>query len=174
MTQVSLSSQIIPHPLDTTPYTSILTVLPQMMGQEVVGCMGRGQPWYGNSVYLVAHPPTLCAVPMTTTQVEMFHPDDSRAYTIDKALQWLDQPCITAEVSRLRDGLVKVWQIKMQLSDLRQQEQLLSRALFAVDMEMDGVQRRMEQTQVLEQLSNMHIAYTPMTIAMEDRMPLTP
>ncbi len=64
--------------------------------------------------------------------------------------------------------------LKGQLSNLRQQEQLLLRALFAVDMEMDGVQRRMEQTQVLEQLSNMHVAYTPMTVAVEDRMPLTP
>jgi len=27
-------------------------------GQEVVGCMGKGEPWYSNSVYLVAHPPT--------------------------------------------------------------------------------------------------------------------
>ena len=27
-------------------------------GQEVVGCMGKGEPWYGDSVYLVAHPPT--------------------------------------------------------------------------------------------------------------------
>ncbi len=32
----------------------------------------------------------------------------------------------------------------------------------------------MEQTQVLEQLSNMHIAYTLTTTAVEDRMPLTP
>jgi len=111
---------------------------------------------------------------MTTTQVEMFHPDDSQTYTIDEAIQQLDQPCVTAEVSRLRDGLVKIWQIKGQLSDLHRQEQLLSQALFAVDMELDGVQRRMEQTQVLEQLSNMHVAYTPMTVAMEDRMPLTP
>jgi len=39
---------------------------------------------------------------------------------------------------------------------------------------MDGVQRRMEQTQVLEQLSNMHVAYTPTTTAREDQMPLTP
>jgi len=46
-------------------------------GQEVVGCMGKGEPWYGDSVYLVAHPPTRMVVPMTTTQVEMFHPDDS-------------------------------------------------------------------------------------------------
>src|SRR6266702_5170797 len=46
-------------------------------GQEVVGCMCKGQPWYGDSIYLVAHPPTRCAVPMTTTQVEMFHPNDS-------------------------------------------------------------------------------------------------
>ncbi len=143
-------------------------------GQEVVSCMGKGEPWYGDSVYLVTHPPTRCAVPMTTTQVEMFHPDDSQAYTIDEAVQRLDQPRITAEVSRMRDGLVKVRQIKGQLSDLRRQEQLLSRALFAVDMELDGVQRRMEQTQVLEQLSNMHVAYTPMTVAVEDRMPLTP
>ncbi len=95
-------------------------------GQEVIGCMGRGQPWYGDSVYLVAHPPTRCAVPMTTTQVEMFHPDDSCAYAIDEALQRLDQPHVTAEVSQLWDGLVKVRQIKGQLSDLRRQEQLLS------------------------------------------------
>ncbi len=27
-------------------------------GQEVVGCMGKGEPWYGDSAYLVAHPPT--------------------------------------------------------------------------------------------------------------------
>ncbi len=27
-------------------------------GQEVVGCMGKGQPWYGDSVYLVVHLPT--------------------------------------------------------------------------------------------------------------------
>ncbi len=26
-------------------------------GQEVMGCMGRGQPWYSDSVYLVTHPP---------------------------------------------------------------------------------------------------------------------
>ncbi len=27
-------------------------------GQEVVGCMGKGESWYGDSVYLVVHPPT--------------------------------------------------------------------------------------------------------------------
>jgi len=37
-------------------------------GQEVVGCMGKGEPWYGDLVYLVAHQPTRMAVPMTTTQ----------------------------------------------------------------------------------------------------------
>ncbi len=70
--------------------------------------MGKGEPWYGDLVYLVAHPPTQCAVPMTTTQVEMFHPDNSRAYAIDEALICLDQPRLTAEVSQLRDGLVRV------------------------------------------------------------------
>ncbi len=109
-------------------------------GQEVVGCMGKGEPWYSDSVYLVAHPPTRCAVPMTTTQVDMFHPDNSRIYAINEALLRLDQPCLTTEVSQLRDGLVKVEQIKKQLSNVRHQEQLLSRALFAVDMEVDGVQ----------------------------------
>ncbi len=143
-------------------------------GQEVVGCMGKGEPWYGDSVYLVVHPPTQCAILMTTTQVEMFHPDNSRAYAIDEALLCLDQPCLTAEVSCLRDGLVKVEQVKKQLSDVRQQEQLLSRALFMVDMEVDGVQRRMEQVQALEQITNTHVAYTPMHTATEDRMPLTP
>ncbi len=82
---------------------------------------------------------------MTTTQVDMFHPDNSCTYAIDEALLHLDQPRLTTEVSRLRDGLVKVEQIKKQLSNIRRQEQLLSHALFAVDMEMDGVQRRMEQ-----------------------------
>ncbi len=65
-------------------------------------------------------------------------------------------------------------QIKKQLVDVRCQEQLLLCALFAVDMEMDGVQQRMEQVQVLEQLSNTHITYTPMIMPTEDRMPLTP
>ncbi len=143
-------------------------------GQEVVGCMGKGEPWYGDSVYLVTHPPTRCAVPMTMTQVDMFHPDNSRAYAIDEALLHLDQPHLTAKVSWLRDGLVKVEQVKKQLSDVRRQEQLLSCALFAVDMEMAGVQRRMEQVQALEQITNAHVAYTPMHTMTEDRMPLTP
>ncbi len=143
-------------------------------GQEVVGCMGKGEPWYGDSVYLVAHPPTRCAVPMTTTQLDMFHPDNSRAYTIDEALLRLEQPRLTAEVSRLRDGLVKMEQVKKQLEDVRRQEQLLLRALFAVDMEMGGVQRQMEQVHALEQLTNAHVAYMPVRTAIEDRMPLTP
>ncbi len=88
-------------------------------GQEVVGCMGKGEPWYGDSVYLVTHPLTRCAVPMTMTQVEMFHPNNSRMYAINEALICLDQPRLTAEVSCLRDGLVKVGQIKKQLSDVQ-------------------------------------------------------
>jgi len=56
---------------------------------------------------------------MTMMQVEMFHPDDSRAYTINKALQQLDHPHLTAKVSCLQDGLVRVGQIKMQLSNLQ-------------------------------------------------------
>src|SRR6266702_3688014 len=111
---------------------------------------------------------------MTTMQVDMFHPDNSHEYAIDEALLCLDQPHLTAEVSQLRDGLIKVEQIKKQLGDVHHQEQLLSRALFAVDMEMDGVQRRMKQVQALEQITNAHIAYTPMHTMTEDRMPLTP
>ncbi len=143
-------------------------------GQEVVGCMGKGEPWYSDSVYLVAHPPTRCAVPMTTTQVDMFHPNNSRAYAIDEALIRLNQPRLMVEVSRLRDGLVRVEQLNKQLSDVWRQEQLLSRALFAVDMEVNGVQRRMEQVQALEQITNAHVAYTPVRMATEDQMPLTP
>ncbi len=87
-------------------------------GQEVVRCMGKGEPWYGNLVYLVAHPPTQCIILMTMTQVEMFHPNDSHAYAIDEVLQCLNQPCLTAEVSCLWDGLVWVGQIKKQLGDV--------------------------------------------------------
>src|SRR6266702_4991916 len=54
-------------------------------GQEVVGHMGKGEPWYGDSIYLVAHQPTRLAVPMTTTQLQMFHPNNSHAYAIDEA-----------------------------------------------------------------------------------------
>ncbi|SRR6266702_6607903 len=104
----------------------------------------------------------------------MFHPDNSQAYTIHKALQQLDQPRLNAKVSHLRYGLIRVGQVKKQLSDLRRQEQLLLHTLFAIDMEMDGVQRRMEQVQAMEQISNAHIAYTLMTMATEDWMPLTP
>ncbi len=39
---------------------------------------------------------------------------------------------------------------------------------------MGGVQRRMEQVQALEQITNAHVAYTPMATTVEDRMPLTP
>src|SRR6266702_2089059 len=143
-------------------------------GQEVVGCMGKGEPWYSKSVYLVAHPPTRCAVPMTTTQVDMFHPDDSRAYTINEALQQLDQPCLNTEVSHLQDGLVQIGQVQKQRSELQHQEQLLSQALFTVDMEVGGVQWRMEQVQAMEQISNAHVAYTLMTTATKDWIPLTP
>jgi len=87
-------------------------------GQEVVGCMGKGEPWYGDLVFLVTHLPTQVMVPMTMTQVEMFHPDDSRAYAIDEALQWLDQPHVTTKVSCLRDGLICEGQLKKQLADL--------------------------------------------------------
>ncbi len=136
--------------------------------------MGKGEPWYSNSVYLVAHRPTQCAVPMTTTQVEMFHPNNSHAYTINEALQQLDQPCLNTEVSHLQDGLVQIGQVKKQLSDLQHQEQLLSQALFTVDMEVGGVQWRMEQVQAMEQISNAHVAYTLMTTATKDWIPLTP
>ena len=108
-------------------------------GQEVVGCMGKGQPWYSDSVYLVAHLPTQVAVLMTMMQVEMFHPDDSHAYAIDEVLIWLDQPHLTVEVSWMRDGLICMGQVKKQLADIWWQEQLLSCTLFAVDMEMGGV-----------------------------------
>jgi len=40
-------------------------------------------------------------------------------------------------------------------------------------MEMGRVQRRMEQVQALEQITNAHVAYTPVQTAVEDRMPLT-
>ncbi len=136
--------------------------------------MGKGEPWYSDSVYLVVHPPTRCAVPMTTMQVEMFHPNNSCTYAINEALLRLDQPRLTAEVSCLRDGLVRIEQLKKQLSNIGRQEQLLSRALFMVDMEMSGVQCRMEQVQALEQITNAHFAYTPMRTMTKDRMPLTP
>ncbi len=61
--------------------------------------MGKGEPWYGDSVYLVVHPPTRCAILMMMMQVEMFHPDNSQAYAINEALQRLNQPCLTAKVS---------------------------------------------------------------------------
>ncbi len=77
-------------------------------------------------------------------------------------------------LSHLCTRLERVNQIKKQLANTRCQEQLLSRVLFTVDMEVDRVQRRMEQVQALEQLSNVHITHTPMATATEDRMPLTP
>lgn len=56
---------------------------------------------------------------MTTAQVEMFHPYDSCAYAIDKALVHLDQLHLTAEVSQLCNGLVRMGQVKKQLDDLQ-------------------------------------------------------
>ncbi|SRR6266702_4210013 len=90
------------NPLPNGPACVLATyIFYRKKGQEVVRCMGKGEPWYGDLVYLVAHKPMQLAIPMTMTQMDMFHPDDSQAYTINKVLVWLNQPCLTTEVSQL-------------------------------------------------------------------------
>ena len=108
-------------------------------GQEVVGCMGKGEPWYSDLVYLNALHPTRIAVPMTNLQLKMFHPEDSHTYIIDKAMGQLDQPHLTAEVSYLHKGLVRRTQVWKQLDNLQRQELQLQHVLFTVDMEIGRV-----------------------------------
>ncbi len=90
--------------------------------QEVVGCMKRGAPPYAAPVYIHTPNPIQLPIPLTNTQICQFSMDDPHAYTIDKVLRHLEDPCIDAEVSRLRKKLDLQDKIQRQLEDIRKQE----------------------------------------------------
>ncbi len=67
--------------------------------QEVVGCMKRGSVPYAGPIYIHTPNPVHLPIPLTNTQIQQFSNEDPHAYTIDKVLRQLEDPCINAEVS---------------------------------------------------------------------------
>ncbi len=91
-------------------------------GQEVVGTMGRDQPIYATTVYLSTPNPTHLPILLTNTQILQFSAENPRAYAINETLRHLEDPCINAEVSHLREKLELQIKIEKQLDNLHQQE----------------------------------------------------
>ncbi len=128
-------------------------------GQEVVGTMGHDQPLYAAPVYLSTPNPTHLPIPLTNTQICQFSSEDPRAYTIDETLRRLEDPCIDAEVSHLREKLELQIKIKKQLNNLWTQETQLRGMRFDVEQAIGGIQDRMERAGLYQTLAN---AYTSM------------
>ncbi len=122
--------------------------------QEVVGCMKRGSPPYAGPVYIHTPNPTQLPIPLTNTQIRQFAHDDPRAYAIDKVLRRLEDPCIDAEVSRLREKLQLQDKIQQQLDDVRRQERRLVGAQFSVEQTIDDIRDRMERVCLYQTLAD--------------------
>ncbi len=107
--------------------------------QEVVGCMKRNAPPYAAPVYIHTPNPVQLPIPLTNMQIRQFAQDDPWAYAIDEVLRRLEDPCIDAEVSRLRDKLRLQDTIQQQLSDIQRQERRLVGAQFDVEQTIDAI-----------------------------------
>ncbi len=123
-------------------------------GQEVVGTMGRDKPLYAAPVYLSTPNPTHLPIPLTNTQVLQFSRENPRAYAIDETLRRLEDLCIDAEVSRLRQKLELQIKIEKQLDDLRQQETRLRGARFDMEQAIGSIQDRMERAGLYQTLAD--------------------
>ncbi|KAI9450705.1 hypothetical protein BJY52DRAFT_1191616 [Lactarius psammicola] len=108
--------------------------------------MGHNQPPYAEPVYLrPADPPIRIPIPIPDARLAQFQREHPRAYAIDEVVQDLGNPCIKAEVSRLRDALRKQTTLQKQREDVEKQLTQLQRAQFDTDLEINGIQRRMEK-----------------------------
>ncbi|KAI9441034.1 hypothetical protein BJY52DRAFT_1195311 [Lactarius psammicola] len=117
--------------------------------QQVVGCMGRNQPPYAESVLLQpADPPIRLPIPISDSRLAQFQREHPRAYAIDEVIQDLGDPCIKAEVSRLRDTLHKQTTLQKQREDVEKQLLQLQRAQFDTDLEINAIRKRMEKADV--------------------------
>ncbi len=102
--------------------------------------MGRDQPLYAAPVYLSTPNPTHLPIPLTSSQIHQFSSEDPRAYALDETLRRLEDPCIDAEVSCLREKLELQTKVEKQLDDLQLQETRLRGAWFDVEQAIAGVQ----------------------------------
>src|SRR6266702_5979526 len=122
--------------------------------QEVVGCMKRGAAPYAAPVYIHTPNPTQLPIPLTNTQIRQFSRDDPWAYAINEVLRRLEDPCIDAEVSRLREKLRLQDKIQHQLDDIRRQERRLVGAQFSVEQTIDDIRDRMERVCLYQTLAD--------------------
>ncbi len=129
--------------------------------QEVVGCMKRGAPPYAAPVYIHTPNPVHLPIPLTNMQIRQFARDDPRAYAINEVLRRLEDPCIDAEVSRLREKLQLQDKIQHQLDDIRRQERRLVGAQFDVEQTIDAIRDHMERACLYQTLAD---AYTRMVV----------
>ncbi len=118
--------------------------------------MRRGAPPYAGPVYLSTPNPVQLPIPLTNTQLHQFATDDPHAYAINEVLRRLEDPCINAEVSHLRDKLDLQTKVQKQLDDLRQQERRLVGAQFDVEQAIGGIQERMERACLYQTLADMY------------------
>ncbi len=125
-------------------------------GQEVVGCMKRGEPPYAGPVYLHTPNPIQLPIPLTNTQIRQFSNNDPHAFAIDKVLRRLEDPHIDAEVSRLRDKLDLEDKIQKQLDDARREERRLVGAQFEVEQAIAGIQDCMERACLYQTLADVY------------------
>ncbi len=129
--------------------------------QEVVGCMKRGSPPYAAPVYIHTPNPVQLPIPLTNMQIRQFAQDDPQAYAIDEVLRRLEDPCIDAEVSRLREKLTLQDKIQKQLDDVRRQERQLVGAQFSIEQTIDAIRDRMERACLYQTLAD---AYARMVV----------
>ncbi|KAH8992324.1 hypothetical protein EDB86DRAFT_3079304 [Lactarius hatsudake] len=90
--------------------------------QEVIGTMGRGHPCYASQVFLNEVYTGQLAQHITDNQLNMFHPHDPRTIVLNEVLVELRNPRLHAEVSRLRECLVRHDAIRVRQSDIRRLE----------------------------------------------------
>ncbi len=127
-------------------------------GQEVVGTMGRNQPLYTAPIYLSTPNPTHLPIPMTNSQILQFLAENPQAYAIDETLRCLEDPCIDAEVSHLREKLKLQVKIEKQLDDLSQQETRLRGMQFNVEQMIGAIQDWMERASLYQTLADTYAA----------------
>ncbi|KAI9432541.1 hypothetical protein H4582DRAFT_2083439 [Lactarius indigo] len=121
---------------------------------EVVGTMGAGQPHYGEGVYLSSLRPNVSAPPFTAEQLQFFDPHDICACTLDETLIELNSPCITAEITRLRTGLLALKELDEKCEKLEDDARKLRSERLTVDLMLASTKRRLQYVGALTTIGN--------------------
>ncbi|KAH8999943.1 hypothetical protein EDB86DRAFT_3075213 [Lactarius hatsudake] len=115
----------------------------------VVGTMGKGHPCYASQVFLNEVYTGQLAQHITDNQLNMFHPHDPCTIVLNEVLVELRNPHLHAEVSRLRECLVRHDAIRVRQSDIRQLETELTRDQFHLDMDFSSVRKRLQYARAI-------------------------